>query len=273
MTAQWKQHPGPRWRGVRPAARHMATPFLFTAMLAAFACAPSAAFAQDSTPTPVATPARDCPALPADVASPFAYYTGFGAVQFSRAFYSQAANSYSCALDLEPNRASTLASRGYAYAALGDSTSALADYEASLALDELYLPAYINRGALYTQLGNFGLAINDLTLALSFDASNVTALNNRAIVHAIEGNTELALADLTTALAISPQTPLLYATRAAVYSQLAARDYARYAETSESTRLPAGTPTEVLVAVDDGLRTGDFSIWLSLLAPAIQAAD
>jgi hypothetical protein len=33
-------------------------------------------------------------------------------------------------------------------------------------------------------------------------------------------------------------------------------------------RLPAGTPTEVLTAMDDSLRDGDFAVWLPLLTPS-----
>jgi hypothetical protein len=36
----------------------------------------------------------------------------------------------------------------------------------------------------------------------------------------------------------------------------------------ENARLPAGTPNEVLQAVDDSLRNGDFSVWLPLLTAA-----
>jgi tetratricopeptide (TPR) repeat protein len=154
---------------------------------------------------------------------------------------------------------------------LGDSERALSDYEQAVTLDELYIPAYINRGALYTRLGIFGLAINDLTLALSLSPDNVAALNNRAVVHAIEGNYDLALVDLDAAIEIDDENPRTYVTRAAVYSALAARDYQEYVEVTEQNTLPAGTPADVMVSVDDSIRTGDFSIWLSLLTAASEA--
>lgn len=229
------------------------------------------AYAQDETLTPAATTTPDtlvCPPIPENVSSPFTYYVGFGNAEFARARYRAAIDSYTCALQIQPDYAPAFASRGYAYTALGDSEQALADYDQSLLLDELYLPAYINRGALYTRLGNFGLAINDLTLAISLDPNNLIAFNNRAVVHAIEGNIDLALADLDAAIAIDVENPLAYATRAAVYSALAARDYRQFVETSQTDILPAGTPVDVLVAIDDSLETGDFSVWLSLLSPA-----
>jgi tetratricopeptide (TPR) repeat protein len=235
-----------------------------------------ASTAQDATPTstPTATPEGqlECPPVPAGVPDDFTYYVGQGDSRFARVLYNPAVVSYSCALNLQPDHAHAYVRRGYAYAALGDSERALEDYERAVTLDELYIPAYINRGALYTRLGNFGLAINDFTLALSLEPNDSAALNNRAVVHAIEGNYELALADLDAAIQLDGQNPLLYATRAAVYSALAARDYQEYVEVSEANLLPAGTPVDVLAAVDDSIRTGDFSVWLSLLTAASEAA-
>lgn len=226
--------------------------------------------AQEATPTPSGE--VRCPTVPAGIPDDFTYYVGQGDSQFARVLYGVAAESYTCALNLRPDYAPAYVRRGYAYAALGDSERALADYEQAVALDELYIPAYINRGALYTRLGIFGLAINDLTLALSLSPENTAALNNRAVVHAIEGNFDLALADLDAAIEIDDQNPRTYATRAAVYSALAARDYQEYVEVSEQNTLPAGTPSDVLISVDDSIRTGDFSIWLSLLTAASEAA-
>lgn len=213
----------------------------------------------------VGTTPEPCPPFPAGVPQNYTYYVGQGNSQFARMSYNAAIRSYTCALDLQPDYAPTLANRGYAYAALGDSTLALADYEQALVLDETFIPAYVNRGALYTQIGNFGLAVNDLTLAITLDPNNVIALNNRAVVHAIEKNYDLALADLDAALQIAPENARAYATRAAVYSALAARDYQQFVSVSNTYQLPAGTPTDVLVAVDESIRTGDFSVWLSLL--------
>lgn len=224
--------------------------------------------AQDVAPESTPDPELNCPAVPVGAGETPTFYIGAGDAQFARALYPAAAQTFSCALQLRPNDAALLTRRGYAYAAFGETERALADYEAALALDELYLPAYINRGAMYTRLGNFGLAINDLTLALSLEPDNVAALNNRAVVHAAEGNYDLALADIEAGLAIDAEMPSLYATRAAVYSALAARDYQQYIAVSDNDALPAGAPGEVLALVDDSLRTNDFSIWLSLLTSA-----
>ena len=227
--------------------------------------------AQDGSGTPTPDGSK-CPPIPAGVQQDFTYYVGQGDSLFAHVLYSDAILSYTCAINLQPDYAPVYARRGYAYASIGDSDHAIADYQQATTLDETYIPAYVNRGALYTRLGNFGLAINDFTLALSLDPNNVVALNNRAVVDAIEGNYNDALTDLNQAIQLYPKLALPYATRAAVYSALASKDYQQYVTVSQSNRLPAGDPTDVLTAVDDGIRTGDFSIWLSLLTAATDAA-
>lgn len=194
-----------------------------------------------------------------------AYYLGQAAVFMEDARYAQAIEQYSCAIERQPDYAPAYADRGFAYAQLLDRDNALADFEQALALDDTLVAIYVNRGVLYTTLGNFGLAINDYTLALALDPVNVEALNNRAIVHAIEGNYDLALQDLQTALTVAPNYAPALATQGAVYSALAAQSYQAYVEIEgEDAPLPAGTPNDVLRAVDDGLRDGNIAVWLRL---------
>ena len=195
-----------------------------------------------------------------------AWHIGQGDAHASRAQHTLALIDYTCALELEPT-ALAFARRAYAHAALGDDGAAMADFEQALALDETLIETYVNRGTLYARLGNFGLAIGDFTLALGLDPLAVAALNNRAVIHAIEGNFDLALADLALAIDIDPADPAAYATRGAVYSALAAQSYQQFVDNGggDEARLPAGTPTQVLTAVDDSLRTGNYAIWLALL--------
>lgn len=197
------------------------------------------------------------------------YYIGQGDVYFKGGNYTRAIRAYSCALVIQPDFASVYASRGYAYAALSDSENALADYNRALELDETLIAAYNNRGALYTRLGNFGLAIGDFELVIALDPENAIAYNNRGVVHAAEQNYDLAIADFQQAIALDPTYAMPRASLGAVYSALAARSYQDFINLSgERARLPAGTPNEVLQAVDDSLRNGNFSVWLPLLTPA-----
>lgn len=197
------------------------------------------------------------------------YYIGLGDSRFARKEFAGAVKAYTCAIDLDPSYASTYAKRGYAYAALLDSDAALADYDKALELDEALVAAYNNRGTLYTRLGNFGLAINDFTLVISLDPENAIAYNNRGIVHAAEGNYDLAMADFQEAIKLNSAYSTPHASLAAVYSALAAQSYQTYVKVAgANAHLPAGTPGEVLTAIDDSLRDGNFAVWLPLLTPA-----
>lgn len=197
------------------------------------------------------------------------YYLGLGDSRSARKDFAGAVKAYTCAAELQPDYAPIYVKRGFAYAGLQDSESALADYDRALELDEALIAAYNNRGTLYTQLGNFGLAINDFELVLALDPNNAVAYNNRGVVHAAEGNFDEAIADFEMAIELDPDYGTPRASLAAVYSALAAQNYQEFLRVEGSqARLPAGTPTEVLIAMDDSLRDGTFSVWLPLLTAA-----
>lgn len=197
------------------------------------------------------------------------YYIGLAEVLFDQGRFTEVITVLTCVIELQPDYAPAYADRGFAYATVLDVDAALADYETALALDETLVATYNNRGILYTNQGNFGLAINDFTLVTALDPTHAEAFNNRGIVHAIEGNYDLAIADIEQAIALDPTYARPYASLAAVYSALAAQNYQQFVEvTGDNARLPAGTPTEVLSAIDDSLRDGSFTVWLSLLSPA-----
>lgn len=221
------------------------------------------ASAQDPTPEP-----DICP--DATIADPDpVYFIGLGDVAFESRNYPAAIELYTCSISLKPTFAPLFVSRGYAYAQLLDYDSAMADYDAAIGLDETSALAYINRGTLYTQMGIFGLAIGDFTLASGLNPSDPVPYVNRAVVHSMEGNIDLALADLQTAISIDPEFAPAHAALGAVYSALAAQSYQRFTEIEgDRAVLPAGTPADVLIAIDDSLRNGDTGIWLALLTPA-----
>ncbi|MCA9892267.1 MAG: tetratricopeptide repeat protein [Anaerolineae bacterium] len=200
-----------------------------------------------------------------------AYFLGQGNVFVEQGRYARAVEAYSCAIEGDPSYAPAYAQRAYAYAVMLDDQSALADYDQAIALNETLVDVYINRGALYTTLGNFGLAIGDFSLALALEPDNAAALNNRAVVHAIEGNYDLALADVNAAISAAPDYVASYATQAAIYTALANQSYQTFVDRGGAhARLPAGQPVNVMSAIDNSQRTGDFGIWLRLQVPAGQ---
>lgn len=217
-----------------------------------------AARAQGPTPTPD-------PCNPAFTA---AYYAGQGDAAFSIRSFTVANQAYTCALTLDPSLGGAYAKRGFARAAQGDDDGALADYALALALDEAATNVYINRASLYMGQGNFALAMADLTVALALEPANVRALHNRAVLHGAEGSFDLALADLSSALAVAPDDPALHAAQGAIYLALANASYAEFrALAGGSTPLFGGTPTNLYLAFERNLLSGNFGEWLGLLRP------
>lgn len=211
-----------------------------------------------------------CPPLPLGLTGDtYTYYVGVGDAHAAGERSTRALTAYTCAIDAQPDYAPAYARRGLAQTVLGNADAAIADFNRALELDETLLEAYINRGIFYTRAGNYALAIGDFTLVFSLDPQNALALQNRAMVHAIEGNYDLALEDLNQAITIAPDDPAPYAARAAIYSAYALQDYQRFLDASGSQRaaLPAGTPGEVLSAVDDSMRGGSVDVWVTLLRP------
>lgn len=209
-----------------------------------------------------------CPAIPIGEAdNAYIYYVGMGDAYTRRGQSAEALVAYNCAADNRPDYAPIYARRALAYAALGDDDAAIADFNRALELDETLLEVYLNRGIFYTWAGNYALAIGDFTLVTSLDSQNTRGLQNRAMVHAIEGNFDLAMADLEQAITLNPDDPSPYAARAAIYSALALQDYQRFLDASgdQNARLPAGTPREVLDAVDSSLRSGSVDVWVTLM--------
>lgn len=199
-----------------------------------------------------------------------AYFIGVGDVGFKQGNYGAAINSYSCALILDADYIPAMNARGYAYFVQGNDEASLVDYHRVLELDETNVLAYTNRGVLYTRQGRFGLALSDFDLALALAPDLAVAYNNRAVIHAIEGNYDLALDDVGQAIAFAPDYAQPYATQGMIYSALALQSYARYEAISEDEfpRLPAGTPDNVIIALDNSLESGGYFVWLAVQSPA-----
>ncbi|HEX3053496.1 MAG TPA: tetratricopeptide repeat protein [Aggregatilineaceae bacterium] len=200
---------------------------------------------------------------------PAAYFVGLGDAYLAQGDYALTTVAYTCALDLDAAYAPAYIHRGLAYATQGADAQAMDDYNRALELDETLIAAYNNRGMLYLRQGNFGLALTDFDLAVALDPAYAIGYHNRGLVHAAEGNYDLAIADFQQALTLDPTYAAPHASLGAVYSALALRSYETYSSLSGSRPFPpAGKPVDIFSALEDGLATGNISIWLAFLTPA-----
>ncbi len=143
--------------------------------------------------------------------------------------YDDALNSFQTCLKMEPHNAAALGASGIAYAAKGDLTNALSNFNQSLQLR--HDPAiYLNRGYLYLFQNKNQEAIADFTACLHLDKTNVVAFQSRASANFNLGKYKDAIADAGRALALFPGDSRALMTRAGAYAKsgqfdLAAADY------------------------------------------------
>jgi tetratricopeptide (TPR) repeat protein len=83
--------------------------------------------------------------------------------------YDRALAIFNKALEIEPDSAIVLNSRGFAYANKGDEAHALADYELALQKRPNYSPPYNNRGLIYMRRGELDRAYEEFKIALSLN--------------------------------------------------------------------------------------------------------
>ncbi|HEX8367655.1 MAG TPA: protein kinase [Pyrinomonadaceae bacterium] len=112
------------------------------------------------------------------------------AIRASKEFYRQADNfyarkrfdkaieTYTLAIELNPNDYAIYNNRGAAYHATGEFQKAIADYTRAAELNPYHFSAYNNRGAAYEDIGNIEQAIDDYRKALELDPENKLAKDN-----------------------------------------------------------------------------------------------
>jgi serine/threonine protein kinase len=112
------------------------------------------------------------------------------AIRASKEFYRQADNfyarkrfdkaieTYTLAIELNPNDYAIYNNRGAAYHASGEFQKAINDYNKSVELNPYHFSAYNNRGAAYEDIGNIEQAVADYRKALELDPENKLAKDN-----------------------------------------------------------------------------------------------
>ncbi|HEX8248664.1 MAG TPA: protein kinase [Pyrinomonadaceae bacterium] len=112
------------------------------------------------------------------------------AIRASKEFYRQADNfyarkrfdkaieTYTLAIELNPNDYAIYNNRGAAYHATGEFQKAIADYTKAAELNPYHFSAYNNRGAAYEDIGSIEQAITDYRKALELDPENKLAKDN-----------------------------------------------------------------------------------------------
>ena len=118
--------------------------------------------------------------------------------------------NYNKAIELKPDNAGTLNSRGKLYFDAGNAQQALQDYTASINADPTIGEVYVNRGAAYGSLQQYDQALADISKGLELDPDNVNGYLNRSLLYYMNGRYEEALQDHNSYLARNPYKPEMW---------------------------------------------------------------
>lgn len=130
------------------------------------------------------------------------YLAGRAGVHLAHGGYDLAIRDYDRLIEVETPTAEIYYNRGCAQLSVGNLTAAIADFSASLKLDELGKFANLalnNRGTAYARQGRFDLALIDFESAIKLNPSDAVAYRNRSLALRKLGRISEADADLAKA--------------------------------------------------------------------------
>ena len=117
------------------------------------------------------------------------YFMKLGNFYFESKDYEKAIGQYKAVLEKEPENASALFNRGFAYDEKGDFDKAIEDYDLYLEkINPRSAAAYYNRGLVYTHLGQYERAIEGYNKAIELNPEDVSAMLNLAESYIITKN-------------------------------------------------------------------------------------
>lgn len=125
--------------------------------------------------------------------------------------------SYSVAINIDPEMSAAYSRRAYVYFLYKQFNLALRDVSIAIELDSELSSAYYHRGLIFNSQENFEEARLNFTKALQLDPLLPLAYYNRAKLHYNSGNLESAVADLSEAIKISPNSGDFYMLRGQIY--------------------------------------------------------
>lgn len=162
-------------------------------------------------------------------------------VYLGRKQYKKVVEDCNKVLEIFPNMAEALITRGTAYDKLGKIQKAMADYTNSLNSCQNNATVFSNRGLIYEQIGQFEKAIFDYNRALKVDPDFAEVYYNRGIAFERRGEHQQAVNDFTKAIQLKPDYADAYFNRACVFNIVGMRkeaiaDYNKTIELGHKTQ-------------------------------------
>jgi|GraSoiStandDraft_4_1057263.scaffolds.fasta_scaffold21904_3 tetratricopeptide (TPR) repeat protein len=140
--------------------------------------------------------------------------------------YEGAIPSLNKALELDPDNATVLNSRGLAYFNKGDEEHALADFDLALQRRPNFASPYNNRGLIFMRRGELARAYDEFNIALSLNsgANRYTNLFNLGRVQTLRKQYESALANFAEARQVNPEAWQVPNYRCITYTEMGRLD-------------------------------------------------
>ena len=123
---------------------------------------------------------------------------------YFRKDYQNAINSYTNAINIQPNFAEAYNNRGNAYTNLKNFQAALNDLQTAVRYNSVDARIHNNLGNVYLEMENYGAAINSYTQAINLNPNLFTAYFNRALAYSYLGQFQNALPDAQRAMQLNP---------------------------------------------------------------------
>ncbi len=146
-------------------------------------------------------------------------YNNRGNAYAAQGNVSHALSDFNMAITINPKYEDAYYDRGVLYDSEGMETQALADFSRTIDLYPQYLKAYIGRGIAYAKLGYFNQALFSLNKAIEINHKDPEIYLDRATVEFQEGDMDQAMIDLDKATEINPYYAKAYFNRAIIYAQ------------------------------------------------------
>jgi tetratricopeptide (TPR) repeat protein len=118
--------------------------------------------------------------------------------------YRAALESYSRAIQFDPERDAAFLHRGYCYYYLGESADAIADFVQSLTLQPNNSRAYLARAKAYAATGQISQAMLDVSEAIRREPKNPDGYLLRGLLYQRQEQNQGAIEDYTSALSLAP---------------------------------------------------------------------
>ena len=155
-----------------------------------------------------------------------------GSDQLEEGEYDEAIDSFSKAIELNPEHADAYYRRGLAYFGKEDHNTAIADFSTAIELDADHFDAYFRRGIAYIDRENHDAAIADFDKDIELTPDYPYSYYYRGYIYAIREDYDKAIANYDKAIELDPDNAKIKVFAAEAYAM---RGY-RYAKANDYNR-------------------------------------